>query len=91
MNRTDAPTALQDPEPTTDAPIVRMLGIAGRLLTEVEPTAEFAEGNRLALAWQLAGEGATTLLGQLLARMPRVEVPVTRGEYALHLRRAASA
>jgi hypothetical protein len=90
MNRTDAPTALQGPEATADPPVVRLLGIAGRLLTEVEPAAEFAEGNRLALAWQLTGDGADRLRGELLARMPQVEQPVTRGEYALRLRRAAA-
>lgn len=89
MKSTDAPPPLQGPD-ALHAPVLRLIGIADRLLTEVEPTAEFAEGNRLALAWQLTGDDANTLRGELLARMPRLEQPVTRGEYALRLRRAAA-
>jgi hypothetical protein len=88
-HRTDAPPALPAPEQPA-APVARLLGIAGRLLADVDPTAEFAEGNRLALAWQLTGDGADRLRGELLARMPQVEQPITRGEYALRLRRAAA-
>jgi hypothetical protein len=90
-HRTDAAPALQDPQPQPTAdPVVRLVGIADRLLTEVEPTAAFAEGNRLGLAWKLTGDGADRLRGELLARMPTVDRPMTRGEYALLLRRAAA-
>lgn len=90
-HRTDAPTAVQDPEGTAGNPVERLMGIAAELLTEVDPTTDFNDGNRLALAWQLTGHGAADLREQLVARMPRVEQPVTRGEYALRLRRTAAA
>lgn len=90
-NRTDAPTATQDPQQETGNPVERLMGIAATLLTEVDPTADFTDGNRLALAWQLTGADEGELREQALAHMPRVEQPVTRGEYALRLRRTAAA
>ncbi|WP_327725749.1 hypothetical protein [Streptomyces europaeiscabiei] len=90
-NRTDAPTATQDPQQEAGDPVERLMGIAATLLTEVDPTADLNDGNRLALAWQLTGDGEGELREQLVARMPRVEQPVTRGEYALRLRRTGAA
>lgn len=58
------------------------------LLSHNTPETEFTDGERLTMARELTkgGEPAHT---QLLAYTPRIEQPVTRGEYALRLRRAA--
>lgn len=88
-HRTEASPPVQAPPQETDDPVERLMSIAARLLSEVDPAADFATGNRLALAWQLTGDDADELRERLLARMPDVEQTITRGEYALRLRRQA--
>lgn len=84
---------------TCRAPAVRMseqqptslrnlLTTMADLLSHNTPEDEFTDGERLAMARDLtAGEEPTHT--RLLAYAPRIEQPVTRGEYALRLRRIA--
>lgn len=83
MERTDPPTTTE--EPTS---LRGLLTTMADLLSHNTPEDEFTDGERLAMARELA-HGAEPTHTQLLAYAPRVESPITRGEYALLLRRAA--
>ncbi|MGW1546628.1 hypothetical protein [Streptomyces sp. NPDC002346] len=78
--------------PSNDARNV-LATIADRLTTE-RPTHLMTEAGRMALALRYAsaeygvGEGAEELEREALRHMPRVIRPISRGEYALILRRA---
>jgi hypothetical protein len=74
-----------------------LLAIAGRL-SQVRPDGPMHEPMRMALALRVASvrhgvctPAADQLEAEILARAPRVARPITRGEYALILQRAAGA
>lgn len=68
----------------------RLLTTAAEMLAAHQPSAAYTDGQRLTLARHLT-DGTEPQHRQLLARMPRITRPTTRGEYALVLRREASA
>ncbi|MFE9372272.1 hypothetical protein ACFYM2_21230 [Streptomyces sp. NPDC006711] len=81
--------------PSADARAV-LVAIADRL-TEVRPTGAMREPSRMALALRYATEAhgfrsqrADEVEREVLRLMPRItdDAPITRGEYALNLRRA---
>ncbi|MEU4348286.1 hypothetical protein [Streptomyces sp. NPDC023838] len=84
-------TAEPPPDPTSDT-TKALTAIADRL-TRVRPHAAMTEDTRLARACAESTERhgfspeAEALERQLLAVMPRVGAPITRGEYALRLRK----
>lgn len=79
------------------ADATELLGAIADKLTRYRPEDRMLEDTRLALACTFAtlrrgfSELADQLERMLLARMPRVERDITRGEYALILRRQAEA
>lgn len=83
MERTDPPTPAEEP-----VSLRGLLTTMADLLSHNTPQDEFTDAERLTLARELtnAEEPAHT---RLLAYAPRIEQSVTRGEYALRLRRAA--
>lgn len=83
MERTDPPTTTEEP-----VSLRNLLITMADLLSHNTPEAEFTDGDRLTMARDLtAGEEPTHT--RLLAVAPRIEQSVTRGEYALLLRRVA--
>ncbi|OKK06972.1 hypothetical protein AMK26_10455 [Streptomyces sp. CB03234] len=70
------------------------MAIADRL-TDVRPDGPMREPLRMALALRFSqahygvGEGTEALERAVLALMPRITRPITRGEYGLILHRAA--
>ena len=83
MERTDQPTSAEEP-----VSLRNLLTTMADLLSHNTPHNEFTDGERLTMARQLT-HGEEPEHTNLLARAPRIEQPVTRGEYALLLRRAA--
>jgi hypothetical protein len=79
--------------PSNDARNV-LATIADRLTTE-RPTHLMTEAGRMALALRYAsaeygvGDGAEDLEREVLRHMPRIDRPISRGEYALLIRGAA--
>lgn len=69
-----------------DTALRRLLTIAAEDLTNYLPTRAFTASDRIVLAHQLADSPHQER--QLLARMPQVTSPTTRGEYALWVRKA---
>jgi len=69
-----------------DTTLRRLLTIAAEDLTNYQPSREFDDADRIVLARQLADGPRQER--QLLARVPQVASPTTRGEYALWVRKA---
>lgn len=88
-----ADEALRQSAPSPDAR-AGLLAIADRL-TNVRPSGDMYEARRLALALRQATDrqgftpAADRLEMEILRHMPRLTSVTTRGEYALHLRKAA--
>lgn len=85
----------EPPEPPSDDVRASLTAMADRL-TRRRPNSTMHEPMRMALALTHATDRkgfctpeADTLEAQILARAPRVEADITRGEYALLLRKAA--
>lgn len=83
MERTDQPTTTEEP-----ASLRNLLTTMADLLSHNTPETEFTDGERLTMARELT-HGVEPAHTRLLAYAPRIESPITRGEYALLLRRAA--
>jgi len=83
MERTDQPTPAEEP-----VSLRNLLTTMADLLSHNTPENEFTDAERLTVARDLT-EGEEPAHTQLLAVAPRIEAPVTRGEYALLLRRVA--
>ncbi|WP_267244375.1 hypothetical protein [Streptomyces sp. PR69] len=97
--RTDTPQineALRRAQGPDTATRTLLVKIANRL-TAVRPAGEIHDSRRLALALRYATgahgfrtPAANDAERRLLRHMPAIEPGITRGEYALRLRRAAS-
>ncbi|MER7814517.1 hypothetical protein [Streptomyces sp. NPDC096153] len=95
MERTQHATSREAP-PSDDARAI-INRIVGRLTTE-RPDATIDDARRMALALTYATDqagfrtaAADSLEREVLIHMPRIEQPITRGEYALIVRHAIQA